>query len=71
MKTYEIEIEEVMQRRVQIDAENEKEAIKQVKERYKNEEIVLDYGDFKDVSFKNVLLHGDTVAIVDNRRIKL
>ena len=40
MKTYEIEIEEVMQRRVQIDAENE--------------EIVLDYNDFKDVSFKNV-----------------
>ncbi len=54
MNTYEIEIEEVMQRRVQIDAENEEEAIKQVKEKYKNEEIVLDYNDFKDVSFKNV-----------------
>ena len=53
-KTYEVEIEEVMQRRVKIDAENEEEAIKQVKEKYKNEEIVLDYNDFKDVNFKNV-----------------
>ena len=54
MKEYEIEIEEVMQRRVKIDAENEEEAIKQVKEKYKNEEIVLDYKDFKGVNFKGV-----------------
>ena len=54
MKTYEIEIEEVMQRRVKIDAANEEEAIKQVKEKYKNEEIVLDYNDFKEVSLKKV-----------------
>ena len=54
MNTYEIEIEEVMQRRVKIDAENEEEAIKKVKEKYKNEEIVLDYNDFKDVSFKSM-----------------
>ena len=54
MKTYEIEIEEVIQRRVRVDAENEEEAIKQVKEKYKNEEIVLDYNDFKEVSIKKI-----------------
>ena len=56
MKTYEVEIEEVLQRRVRVDAENEEEAIKQVKEKYKNEEIVLDYNDFVNLDFKNVLI---------------
>ncbi len=54
MKEYEVEIEEVMQRRVKINAENEEEAIKLIKEKYNKEEIVLDYNDFKDVSFNNV-----------------
>ena len=54
MKEYEVEIEEVMQRRVKINAENEEEAIKLIKEKYNKEEIILDYSDFKDVNFKGV-----------------
>ena len=41
---------------LKIDAENEEEAIKRVKERYKNEESVLDYNDFVNLDFKNVLI---------------
>ena len=37
-----------------IDAENREEAIRIAKEKYRNEEIILDYDDFKDVNFRSV-----------------
>lgn len=53
MNTYNIEIEETLQRVVSIEAESKEEAIKIAKEQYRNEEIVLDYNDFQNVDFKN------------------
>lgn len=54
MKQYKVEIEEVLQRRITIDAENREEAIRIAKGKYRNEEIIIDYNDFKDVNFRSV-----------------
>lgn len=54
MKEYKIEIKELLKRIVTIEAESEEEALKMAKEKYRNEEIILDYTDFKDVDLKNV-----------------
>ena len=54
MDTYNIEIEEILQRVIKIEAESKEEALIIAKEKYRNEEIILDYNDFKNVSFKHV-----------------
>ena len=51
-KKYEIEIIEMLQRIVEVKAENEEEALDRIKKMYRNEEIVLDERDFVDVEFK-------------------
>jgi len=51
MKKYKVEIEETLNRIVEVDAENEDEAYMKVKEMYKNCEIVLMAEDFLDVEF--------------------
>ena len=53
MSIYNIKIEELLQRVVSIEAENKEETLRLVKEKYKDEEIVLDYKDFIDVNFRN------------------
>ena len=50
-RIYKIEIEELLQRVVEIEAENVNEAISKAKEKYRNEEYVLDENDFKGVEF--------------------
>ena len=50
-RIYKIEIEELLQRVVEIEAENVNEAISKPKEKYRNEEYVLDENDFKGVEF--------------------
>lgn len=52
MKEFEIEVEEILQRIVKIEAENREEAINRAKEKYIKEEIILDEDDFKEVNFK-------------------
>ena len=52
IKIYEIEIEEILQRVVKVNANSLDEAIDKVEHRYKNEKYVLDYNDFKDVQFR-------------------
>lgn len=52
MKQFEIEIEEILQRDIKVEADSKEEAIRIVKEKYRNEEIVLDESDFKEVSFR-------------------
>ena len=52
MNKYSIEIEEVLQRNVKVEAETEEEAIKKVKEMYNNEEIILDYNDLESIKIK-------------------
>ena len=44
-------IEELLKRVVEIEAENVNEAISKAKEKYRNEEYVLDENDFKGVEF--------------------
>ena len=50
-RIYKIEIEELLQRVVEIEAENVNEAISKAKEKYRNEEYVLDKNDFNGVEF--------------------
>lgn len=52
MKIYEIEIEELLQKVVKVKANSLNEAIDKVEERYRKEQYVLDYNDFKGVEFR-------------------
>lgn len=45
MKTYELEIHEILARIVKVKAESEEQAIEKVQEMYDNEEIVLDWSN--------------------------
>jgi hypothetical protein len=50
MKTYRVEITEVLVKSVEIQAENEKEAYSKVEEMYGKSEIVLDYDNYFNTS---------------------
>lgn len=52
MKKFNIEITETLQRQIEIEAEDYDEAIKIIKERYHNSEIVLDFNDYIDTDFR-------------------
>ena len=49
MKKYEVLVEETLSRMIEVQAEDESEALEIVKEMYKDCEIVLDYEDFFNV----------------------
>lgn len=51
-KEYEIEIEELLQKVVKIRANSLEESIDIAKEKYSNEEYILDYQDYKDTEFR-------------------
>lgn len=51
-KNYEIEIEETLQKVVKINANSLEEAIDIAREKYSNEEFVLDYQDYKNTVFR-------------------
>lgn len=51
-KNYEIEIEETLQKVVKINANSLEEAIDIAREKYSNEEFVLDYQDYKNADFR-------------------
>lgn len=46
MAKYKVEITEYLQRIIEVDADNDKEAIEKVETMYGNEEIVLSADDF-------------------------
>lgn len=50
-KTYQIEIIETMSRVVEIVAEDDSAAILKAKEKYRNEDIELNYDDMMDTEF--------------------
>lgn len=52
MKQFEIEIEEILQRIIKVEADSKEEAIRIAEEKYKNEEIILDENDLKEVNYK-------------------
>lgn len=51
-KKYQIEIEETLQKVVEIEANSLDEAIDIAQNRYSNQEYILDYEDYKGVEFK-------------------
>lgn len=51
MKTYNVIITETLQRTILVEADNEQHALNMVQDDYNNENIVLDYSDFKKVDF--------------------
>ncbi|MDR0300517.1 MAG: DpnD/PcfM family protein [Streptococcaceae bacterium] len=55
MKTYNIEIIEILSRVITIKAESEYEATRKARYLYKGERIVLDDTDYVDVDFKLLL----------------
>lgn len=51
MKTFKIEVKEILSRIIEVKAENEEEALNHIQEQYQEEEIVLDSNDFIDTEF--------------------
>ena len=51
-KMYEIEIEEILQKVVKVKADTLDEAISKVEDRYRKEEYILDYQDYKGTEFR-------------------
>lgn len=51
MEKYEIEIIETLSKTISIEAHSESEAIRLVKEKYRNEEFVLDETNYLDTEF--------------------
>ena len=51
MKKYLVEITETSQRQVTVTAETRDEAEQKVRQKYRDEEIVLDEGDYIDTDF--------------------
>jgi len=54
MKTYYIEIEEVLSKTIKVEAESEDDALKQVVDDYNKGKIVLDSDSFVEKNFKVV-----------------
>lgn len=52
MKKFNIEITETLQRQIEIEAEDYDEAMKIIKDKYHNSEIVLDSNDYIDTDFR-------------------
>uniref|UniRef100_UPI00402AA3B8 DpnD/PcfM family protein n=1 Tax=Thomasclavelia ramosa TaxID=1547 RepID=UPI00402AA3B8 len=51
MKKYLVEITETLQKQITINANSREEAEQKVRDKYKNEEIVLDESDYIDTEF--------------------
>jgi hypothetical protein len=52
MAKYKVRITEYLSRFVEVEVKDEEYAVKVVKDRYFDEDIVLDYSDFDDVEFE-------------------
>ena len=52
MATYKVQILEYLSKIIEVEVSDEEYAIKVVKDRYFDGEIVLDYADFDEVDFK-------------------
>ena len=54
MKTYRVVVTETLQRIVYVDAKSAEEAKDVAEERYRNEEIVLNWSDYQDTEIEVV-----------------
>lgn len=48
---YKVNVEELLSRIVEVEADSDEEAEEKVREMYRNEEIVLDASDFQSVEY--------------------
>lgn len=53
MKTYYISVTEILNKIVEVHAENEQEALQKAEDSYYNDEFELDYNDRVDTEFEN------------------
>lgn len=58
MKKFTVEITETLQRQIEVEAADENEAISKAEEMYRNEEVVLDSGDYIDTEFNLIDKNG-------------
>lgn len=58
MKKFTVEITETLQRQIEVEAADENEAISKVEDMYRNEEVVLDSGDYIDAEFNLIDKNG-------------
>lgn len=58
MKKFTVEITETLQRQIEVEAADENEAISKVEEMYRDEEVVLDSGDYIDTEFNIIDKNG-------------
>lgn len=70
MKTFEIEVQEILSRVIRIEAESQSNALLKVKEKYRNEEIVLDAGDYKETEIMPFIDEFKVETIIQNIRDK-
>lgn len=70
MKTFEIEVHEILSRVIRIEAESQSDALLKVKEMYRNEEIVLDADDYKETEIMPFIDESKVETIIQNIRDK-
>ena len=52
MPKYQVEINETLSRIIEVEAENENDAVSKIKDLYRKEEIVLDSNDYLDTKIE-------------------
>lgn len=57
-KKFTVEITETLQRQIEVEASDRDEAISKVEEMYRDEEVVLDSGDYIDTEFNIIDKNG-------------
>lgn len=58
MKKFSVSIQEILEREVVIEAENKIEAMRKIKQRYRDGDIILDSEDF---SYEKFILNGEVI----------
>ena len=67
MKQYDVEITETLQRTISFEANSREEALTKVKEKMRNEEVVLDSNDYIDTEYIVTVRK----KMVDSREIEM
>ena len=52
MQKYQVEIDETLSRIIEVEAENENDAVSKIKDLYRQEKIVLDSNDYLDTEIE-------------------
>lgn len=65
MRTFKIQITEKLMKTVEVVANSLQDAVITVKSKYKNDEIILDYSNFRDVTFESIDFETEYKNLVD------